>query len=197
MDPLLIAILCFLLAGILAAADLMIPSGGVLAISSLLAAIASIFFAFRSSPTAGMLMLILLLIAIPIFLVAAIRVWPYTPVGRRIILKAPQEESTAVDPAAAQLQEMLGSIGVTQNSLMPCGYVRIDHRNYNAVTENGVIEAGQNVEVIGVQQKNLVVVLTSAGPRGAELPKLDPQQPGLGESLLDVPAEELGLDSIE
>lgn len=197
MDPLLIAILCFLLAGTLAAADLMIPSGGLLAISSLMAAIVSIFFAFRSSPTAGMMTLILLLVAIPIFIVVAVRIWPHTPLGKRIILKAPPEVQTAVDPAAAQLLEMMGNIGVTQNSLMPSGHVRINHRNFNAVTEDGVIEAGQFVKVIGVHQHNLVVAITSSRPVATPLANQDRPQPVLGESLLDRPAEDLGLDSID
>ncbi len=198
MDPLLVAILCLLLAGALAAIDLFVPSGGVLAISSLLAGTASVFFAFRSGSTAGLMMLCVILIAIPIFITVALRVWPYTPVGRRIILRTP---SAPVPPTAppSEFEELIGKVGVTQSALMPFGYVRIEGRNYNAVTESGVIDPGSNVQVLSIQQRNLVVAITSLSPSvRLETPlKSEPTTPPLGESLLDRPAEDLGLDSLE
>ncbi|MCC6509787.1 MAG: NfeD family protein [Pirellulaceae bacterium] len=198
MDPLLIAILCFLLAGALAAADLLVPSGGSLALASLLAATVSIFFAFRSSYIAGVSMLVLLLVAIPVFLVVAIRIWPYTPIGRRVILKAPVSQPVQSNSPNAQLQELIGQVGVVQSPLMPYGFVRINRRNYNATCESGSIDAGQNVQVIAVQQRNLVVAITNLSPT-TTLPA-DPSQLAAevkNESLLDRPANELGLDSLD
>lgn len=200
MDPLLIAVLCFLLAAGLAAADLLLPSGGGLALASLLSAAVSIFFAFRSGPTAGAMMLVLLLIAIPVFMVAALRLWPHTPIGRRIILRTPaeREASSVTSTPADPMLELVGKTGITQNSLLPTGHVRIDHHNYNALCDCGVIEAGQIVEVVAVRQRNLVVVPTTVPIR----PKVahagvDSKSPRLGESLLDRPPEDLGLDSLE
>lgn len=200
MDPLIIALLCFVVAAILAAVDLFVPSGGVLALSSFLAATISVYFGFRSSSTAGMMMLTVLLIAIPIFMVIALRVWPHTPIGRRIILRAPQTvqapQTATIDP----LVELIGQIGVAQNSLLPSGHVRINHRNYNALCESGVIEAGQQVEVIAVRQRNLIVVPSSvpsreAAARASAQAASPPHK--LGESLLDLPPEDLGLDTLE
>ena len=194
MDPLIIAILCFVLAICLAVADLLVPSGGVLAIASFLAALASIFFAFRSSSLAGQAMLILMLLAIPTFLVVGLRIWPHTPIGRRVILKTPP---TAQAPGGNSdlLDSMIGMIGRAENSLMPTGHVRIDHRSYNAQCENGIIEAGQWVEVIAVKQRNLIVVATTKARR--EKSDQTPAGPELGQSLLDRPAEDLGLDSLD
>lgn len=197
MDPLVIALLCFTIAAALAVADLFVPSGGVLALSSLLAAIVSVFFGFRSSSTAGTMLLVVMLVAIPVFLAVALRIWPHTPLGRRIILRTPEPvappQAAAIDP----LLVLVGQVGVAQNSLLPSGHVRINHRNYNALCESGVIEAGQSVEVIAVRQRNLIVVATTLPVRpGVGVPaETKPQK--LGESLLDLPPEDLGLDSLE
>lgn len=198
MDPLVIAILCILLAGALAVVDLLVPSGGILAVLSLLAAVVSVYFGFRSGYTSGMVVLTVILVAIPVFLAVALRIWPHTPIGRRLILKAPEAHEVAVDPTLVQLQELVGQVGVTQNSLMPCGMVRIQRRNYNAMCDCGIIEAGQNVEVISVQQRNLVVAPTTLSPaRSLGQPMPDREPSVAKESLLDRPAEELGLDSLE
>ena len=197
MDPLIIALICFVIAAALAVADLFVPSGGILALSSFLAAVMSVFFAFRSSPTAGTAMLIVILVAIPIFIVVALRVWPHTPLGRRIILRTPEAVAAKQAPTIEPLHELIGQVGVSQNSLMPSGYVRINHRNFNAVCESDIIEAGQNVEVIAVRQNNLVVVPTTLPLRPKAMDGQDAKKAKLGESLLDQPAEELGLDSLE
>lgn len=195
MDPLLIAILCFILAIILAAADLLLPSGGVLVISSILAALACIYFAFRSSVAAGTAMIVLILVAIPIFLVVAIRVWPHTPFGRRVILKAPMLAKSS-SPQNDPLEQLVGQVGVAQNSLIPSGHVRINHHNYNARSELGIIEAGQPVEVVAVKQRELIVVFSKRPPETKPL-EVEDGQLNPGESLLDRPAEELGLDSLD
>ena len=198
MDPLIIALICFVLAIALAVADLFVPSGGVLAIASFLTAVVSVYFAYRSSPAAGTMMLVVMLIAIPIFLTVALRVWPYTPLGRRIILRTPEVEPFQETSAADPLLDLVGQIGVAQNSLLPSGHVRINHRNYNALCEGGVIEAGQNVEVVGVHERNLVVVASTLPVQSqAATSRSETKAKKLGESLLDQPAEDLGLDSLD
>lgn len=235
MDPLLVAILFFALAAVLAIVDLLVPSGGVLAVASFLSAIVTVYFGYQSSSLAGTTMLIVILVAIPIFLAVALRIWPHTPLGRRIILPVPGRRrvsngpngtpansatlnkselldeaslypSSAADHSAAlypmsslddPLTELVGQVGVARNSLLPSGHVRIEHRNYNALCESGFIEAGQRVEVIAVRERNLIVVATHRPLTGNSHQRQDTAPIALGESLLDRPAEELGLDSLE
>jgi hypothetical protein len=180
-----------------------------LVVASLLAAIACIFFGFRSSHTAGMTLTVLILVAIPAFLVIAIKVWPHTPIGRRVILPPPSESAADADAGAGKLREMVGQCGIAQTALMPSGHVRIHNRNFNALTDQGVIEAGQAVEVVEVRQWNLVVVpssrpvvaprqtnpsstnnQTAANPAAAENAQAAP-------SMLDRPATDFDLDSLE
>ncbi len=206
MDPIVIAVLCVVAAMVLAIADLFIPSGGMLAVASLLMAMIGVYFGFRSSSTAGLVTLSLILLGIPIFITVALHAWPYTPIGKRVILRTPGEDVKTQTTPDDPLLELIGQIGIAQNSLMPSGHVRLNHRNYNAVADGPIIEAGQAVEIIAVKQRNLIVVASrnrptsddvandspgnETGPKSGKLPKL-------GESLLDRPAEDLGLDSLD
>lgn len=196
MNPLVLAVICFVIAAVLAVADLLVPSGGVLAVASLVAALISVYFGFQSGYTVGVVTLTLILIAIPLFIAVALRLWPHTPIGKRVILKAPDQPDSTLAPEQSQLQELIGQVGVTQNSLMPCGFIKLNGRSYNAMCESGFIEAKENVVVTGIQQRNLIVAATSLSPTTtAPAPATQPVTPS--ESFLDRPAEELGLDSIE
>jgi membrane-bound ClpP family serine protease len=196
MSPMVLAVICVVIAAVLAVVDLLVPSGGVLAVASLVAALVSVYFGFQSGYTAGVLTLTLILVAIPIFIMVALRLWPHTPIGRRVILQIPDQPDQPAAPAQSQLQELIGQIGVTQNALMPCGFIRLNGRNYNAMCESGVIEAKQNVIVTAVQQRNLIVASTSLAPSDSTRLK-EPEPTESQQSLLDRPAEELGLDSLE
>lgn len=196
MSPLVLAVICFVIAAVLAVVDLLVPSGGVLAVASLIAGLFSVYFGFQSGYTTGVVTLTLMLVAIPLFIAVALRLWPHTPIGKRVILKAPLQPDEPKDTEQAQLNELIGQVGITTNALMPYGFVRLLGRNYNAVCDSGVIEAGQNVVVTAVQQRNLIVAATNQVPSVAA-PIKAPEPVASNESLLDRPAEELGLDSLE
>lgn len=200
MGPLALSIILFFVAVGLTLLDIFVPSGGVLLILSLAAGTASILFGFQSGMTEGMTMLGIVMGSIPLLAFLAMKVWPHTPFGKRIILPPPDESdvqsehSKPVDP----LLELVGKVGVVQNSMLPTGHVRINHRNYNATTACEIIEAGQIVEVVEIRERNLVVRLTQrkldADSDSMDRRAVTSQNPG---SLLDLPAEQLGLDSIQ
>lgn len=196
MSPLVLAVICFIIAAVLAVVDLLIPSGGILAVASLIAGLVSVYFGFQSGYTTGVITLTLILIAIPLFIAVALRLWPHTPIGKRVILKAPDQPEPTATSDQAELQELIGQVGVTQSSLMPYGFVRLQGRNYNAMCESGFVDARQNVIVMSVQQRNLIVTSTNLPPTTPVVAQT-PQAIEPAESLLDRPAEELGLDSIE
>ncbi|MEZ6076434.1 MAG: hypothetical protein R3C56_12480 [Pirellulaceae bacterium] len=83
------ALLLYIAAIALAMVDLFVPSGGMLLVLATLAALAAVLFGFRSGNTVGMGMLTLVVATIPVFVFLAIKIWPHTPLGRRIILKLP------------------------------------------------------------------------------------------------------------
>lgn len=206
MDPFYIALLLYVLAIVLAFVDLFIPSGGMLLIMAVLSAFASILFGFQSSTNMGLGILALVLASIPAFAFAAIKIWPKTPIGKRIILKTPgQAESPK---RVVELRDFVGHVLEAQYPLMPSGQIKIGTKRLNAVARSGLIEVGERIEVIDTRERNLVVQKTSKpltstlGPN--ENPAENGGQEGIEDSprredsnLLDLPADELGLDSID
>jgi membrane-bound ClpP family serine protease len=203
-DPIYIAIILYISATVLALVDLYVPSAGMLILLSLVAAVGSIVFGFRSGTTSGMTMLTLVAATIPILGIVAIRIWPHTPIGRRIVLGLPPEPPAEPKEKQSTLSELVGNVVVSEYPLMPGGQITIDHRTYNVFAEAGYIDAGWRVEVVAVRNRELVVratdkPLTPVRPRDRieALSKEPPTESGNKPNLLDVPANELGLNSLD
>ena len=205
MDPASLAIALYFLALTLAVVDVFVPSGGMLLVLAAAAAVGAILFGFRASMTMGMSMLTVVAASIPLLAAFAIRIWPKTPIGKRIILGLPPETPVTPETARTSLQDLLGKVVVAEYPLMPAGQLIIDHTHVNALAESRYIEAGERVEVIAIRERNLIVRITTKPlsqimdsrvlPRGRETS--DDPVVSKNESLLDVQAEELGLNSLD
>jgi membrane-bound ClpP family serine protease len=208
--------LLYFAAVVLAVVDVFIPSGGLLTILAALSAIGSILFGFRSSAGMGMSMLTAVAGSIPVLVYFAIKLWPLTPIGRRVILGLPPATNQQEESSASLLQTMIGKVVSADFALMPAGQIVIGHRRFNAIAESGIIEGGQRVKVISVRERNLIVRVTSdpLSPKDSFMPpsaaahapvedEANSKKSGVrplvrpSESLLDRPAAELGLDSLE
>ena len=205
MDPFYIALILYFAALGLAFVDLFVPSSGTLLLMSGLAAIASVLFGFRSGTTSGMGMLTLVLVSIPGFIVLAIKIWPLTPIGKRVILPAQSPDvSTTTEIRQNADEQLIGEILLAEAPLMPSGFIRIEGKSRKAIARAGFIEAGQNVEIVGFKDFNFVVVPSMQTPTLANSAVVE-NEPNRAESdakesdgnLLDLPADELGLDSLD
>lgn len=218
MDPFQIALLLYVAAIAVALLDLFIPSGGILLVMAALAAIACVLFGFRSGQSGGMLMLMLVLGSVPAFAFTAIKIWPNTPIGRRIILQTPssvgeayaqatltdvaklegQDDFEALQSAQPTLQqelaELVGCVFTADAPLMPSGSIRIGTRQYNVVAESGYIEAGQNFEVIRHRVRELVVRVTNLPASQPAKPQALAATAESEQDLLALSPDELGLD---
>lgn len=200
MDPLVLAICLYFVALLLAILDVFLPSGGILLILSGLAALGSIYSSFQYGTTTGLVMSTIVLGTVPVLVYSAIRIWPHTPIGRRILLSPSPPGDTA---SSHPLVEWIGSVVVAQWPLAPMGQVKIGVHRFNAMSSDGrLIEAGQRIKVIGLHEGLLVVAPTS------EPLSITPASPSVesdrsvqGElsngELLETPAKQLGLDSLE
>ncbi len=201
MDPLILAVVLYFVAVALAALDIFVPSGGILLIMSAIAAVGSILCGFRVGATSGLVVTTVVLATVPAFVYFAIKVWPHTPVGRRILLSPPN--AAEVTPRE-DLNEHVGIVVVALWSLLPAGQIKVGRQHINARSADGrVIEAGQRVKVIGVQERVLIVSpthepLTELASEVSSGPKLaDPGRPASDNELLETPVEQLGLDSLD
>ena len=67
--------------------ELFVPSAGVLGVVAAVCFVSGIVLGFFSSFQAGFIMLIITLLLVPILLMVMVKIWPSTPIGRRILMK--------------------------------------------------------------------------------------------------------------
>jgi len=147
---------------VLIVVEVFVPSGGVIAIVAGIVAISGVVTLFRVSTTWGLAGLLAMVILIPTAVAFGLRIWPYTPVGRRMLMGSRTEEDVERDRAQTrqereQWQALLGAEGEAMTDLRPVGVVQIDGRRYDALAEVNFIDAGTRVRVTIVDGKQIKV----------------------------------------
>jgi membrane-bound ClpP family serine protease len=139
--------------------EVFVPSGGLLGLLSVAALIAGVATAFWSlGAVYGMLALAVVVGAVPVVLAVALRWFPETSIGRRVIPPPPEAED--VVPAAdrrRRARELVGRTGVATTELVPWGLVAVDGIAVDGMSEGGPIAAGTAVDVVAAQAAAVVV----------------------------------------
>ena len=99
--------------------ELFIPSAGILTLLAGACFIASVVAGFFASWTAGFVMLILIVILIPLLLMGMIKIWPKTPIGRRILIEPTSDPDAVVPEWEPGIQDLVGQLGVAQTKMLP------------------------------------------------------------------------------
>lgn len=158
---------CFLLlaAGILAIyVEIFVPAGGIIGLAGAGLIIAGVVFAYIDhGPTNGTIMLFTSLVVTPIALILGLKLFPNTPVGKRLILGVPvgsddpsgEPERDGEPSASAAVSE--GDEGEAITVLRPSGTARIGGRKISVVTGGEYIEAGERLRVSKVEGNRVVV----------------------------------------
>lgn len=163
MDPMLLWGFGLLaLAVLLVALEVLVPSGGVIGVLSVAAAVASIVCFWRVDAWWGVTGLLLVLVLGPLAVGFAFKIWPNTPIGRRMILGGETEEQSAQSAHQRQQehelrQALVGVRGDAVTDLRPVGMVRIEGERIEATAESGFIAAGSQVRVTAVEGNRIKV----------------------------------------
>jgi membrane-bound ClpP family serine protease len=156
MSPTLLIILLLGVGAILLIAELLLPTQGALGVLGGLAIVAAVVVAFRIDQWLGLGLLLAVVAASPFVATAAVRIWPHTPMGKRIVL-SPPESRIAPAPIA------VGQPGRAVSELRPTGEVEIEidgvRSRVEARSEHGIIRAGSRVRVAGIVEGMPVVRL--------------------------------------
>jgi len=155
----------FALGFLLLALELFIPSGGILGGMAALSGIAGVVAFFQYSVGWGLTSLAALLILAPVSVGFLIKVWPSTPVGRRMILGSPgteEAEHLRADSERrrsehAALEALIGTEGEAITDLRPVGEVFIAGERRECLAHGPAIEKGARVRVSGVDGFSLRV----------------------------------------
>ena len=145
--------------------ELLLPTGGLLAILCVASAIASVVLGFLHGPTTGVVLLALYSVAAPFMLIIGLRVAAKSPMGRKLELSAEIPARTGGEPIPLGAVASVGETGEALTPLRPAGFVRIKGRRVDATAEGDMIDAGSAIEVVSVRDGQVRV-----RPRRAEPP---------------------------
>jgi membrane-bound serine protease (ClpP class) len=143
---------------LLLAAELFVPTGGVLFVLAVSGIALGVALTFLHGPTAGLCTMVGVFVAAPVFGALMMRIWPRTPLGKRFFLTAPDENATvSALPVNQELEQLKGRIGRTLSALRPAGVVDFDGRRIDTITEGMMVEPGQWVRCVDVRAGKVVV----------------------------------------
>ena len=173
MEPWVWAVLLLVLGAAFAVMEVFFTSAGILAFLSLAAVAAAVVMGFNQGPVTGVLILLGGIIGMPATIVLAFKYLPKTPMGRKLLLKAPQSEDVLPDdPEKERLKGLLGRTGRAKSPMLLSGVITIDGHTVEAVSESMPIEVGQTVRVVKIEGHR--VVIRPIDEEAAALPPVDP-----------------------
>jgi membrane-bound serine protease (ClpP class) len=157
-EPWIWAILLLFLGLVLLVMEIFFPSAGILAFLAAASLIGAIIFGFQQGTVTGIVFLVVTPVGMVTFLVLAFKLWPKTSFGRRMMLDTPPSSAVQPDdPEKEFLKSLIGRIGKTKCKMLPSGIISIDGRKIDAVSEGMPIEVNQEVRVVQVRGKRVVV----------------------------------------
>lgn len=144
--------------------EVFIPSAGILTIASILCYLVATFCAWRGWYQAGETVwwwsyVFGMVILLPTTISGAVYIFPRTSYGKAV-LAMPQslEEVTPYQEEAARLSGLIGSHGTTTTMFSPGGMVQISHEKFHAESNGVLIDADEDVVVVGVKGNRLIVM---------------------------------------
>lgn len=159
MDNLTLAYLLIAVGLVLLAAELLLPSGGVLLVCAAACVVSGVYMTFVYGDSAlGLGTLVGVALIVPVVGWGALTLWPYTPFGRRLIQQGSDEGDTlAALPANAELEALRGRFGRAVSALRPSGVAEFDGRRVDVITEGVMVEPGQAVRCVEVRSGRVLV----------------------------------------
>ncbi|MFN0133462.1 MAG: NfeD family protein [Phycisphaerales bacterium] len=141
--------------------EVFVPSGGLIAIAAIGCAVGGVVCLFRYGTTWGLIGLAAVMILGPMAMGFAWKVWPHTPIGRKMLGERSLEEVEAEQLAESKERERLaalfGAEGTVLTDLRPVGLVEIGGKRYEALSDSAFVAAGTRVRVTVVEANQLKV----------------------------------------
>jgi membrane-bound ClpP family serine protease len=142
--------LCLAGAVLLFGLELLLPSHGilgVLAAATLLTGVGACFWVDR---WLGLGVLVATLALAPMVFTGAMRIWPRTPIGKRMVLP-PIDGSVARPPVA------VGQTGIAVSELRPGGTADFNGERVEVICEHGIIPPRTGVRVVSFENNRPIV----------------------------------------
>lgn len=145
---LLIAFYLFLIA------EFLLPTGGLMGIAAAAAIISSIVLAFSHSFAFGTTLVMVAVVSTPVLMAALVRVWPHTPIGRRVLNRRPGQIGPIGPPRMTRggtpINDLVGKRGIAKTNLLPSGQVIVENEKIDAISTGMPIDSGDEIVVTSV-----------------------------------------------
>ncbi|MEM7622664.1 MAG: hypothetical protein AAF235_05615 [Planctomycetota bacterium] len=131
--------------------EVLIPSGGIIAVGSAVAAIVGCVLLFRVSMTWGLTGVLAVMVLGPTAFFGAMQVFPSTPFGRALIGGESDEDRMERELREREETDLRRALveaeGIALCDLHPIGEVEIDGNRYDALAEHDWIDGGSRIVV--------------------------------------------------
>ena len=150
MQPHEYAILAYAAGVVLIAAEVLLPTHGLIGLVGAISLLVSVAFCFAIDPWIGVAVFAATLAASPFAFALAMRIFPRTPFGRKLILPPIKDEALPV-------QVQIGQVGVAVSELRPMGTCDFSGLRVEALSDRGIVAAGQKVQVVNMSNRRPTV----------------------------------------
>ena len=191
------SMICLAVAFLFLVLEVFVPSAGVFGLVASLLIIASVVAGFWYHLAFGAGVLLVIVIAAPFLIAFAVKIWPHTPIGKRILIGDRSED--AVLPKGShytKISNQAGRTGVAKTKMYPSGIVLIDGEPFDAVSTGFPIDQGEPVRVVSVQGNRLQVQKIEDDEELSE-PSSGPQDSASPDDTLSQTMEDLGIEDFE
>lgn len=153
MQPLPLAILLLAVGLALLVLEALVPAYGIIGLMGVASVLGAVAACFYVDQRLGVAALGGFAVLTPLLWAAWVRLWPRTPMGRRMILRT--VAGGHAKPDAHQVWP--GQAGVAVTELRPTGECRFGDHRVEAYSEQGIIAAGQPVRAVSVSGNRVLV----------------------------------------
>jgi membrane-bound serine protease (ClpP class) len=157
MTPLLLALILFLGGVILLIAEVLLPTHGLLGVLGLASIAGTAVSLYFVDEWLGLASLAILVLSSPFWFMLAMRIWPRTWVGRRLVLTA-----TVSVPEDQKQQLQLGTMGIALTEMRPMGECEFGGLRVQARSQLNIIAAGTRVKIVAMDREQPVVISAPA-----------------------------------
>ena len=131
-----------------------LPSGGILAVASVLCLLAAVALGFSTNLTTGLMVVLVIVIGTPILIRLLVTLWPKTRIGKQILNRSVVASKNISD---GEREELTGVRGVAVPDLRPNGIALIRGQQRDVITEGEFVASGRPILVTRYEMGRLHV----------------------------------------
>jgi membrane-bound serine protease (ClpP class) len=165
MDTLTLALGLIAVGLLLMASELLLPTHGVLFGLGLACELIGVILSFGAGFSTGVTTLTIMVGVVPLLTGLMLYLWPKTPLGKRMILRRPDDDDAVANmPATLELERLRGRFGRAVSPLRPCGLVEFDGKRIDTMTDGEMIQPNQWVRCVDIKGGRVMVRAVAAPP---------------------------------